>query len=258
MEVIERVFGGLGASQIGSLFTKDGLKAKTAQSLALEKAEEIINGCRKEFTTAPMQHGLYNEEEAFESIVKPSFPTAVYQSDQPILIKKFSDDAIIWATPDAVDYDAEITFDIKCPYTISTYFRNVKKMPETYMYQNQMQMLATGHSQGYVVMYLTSNVHDEYGNKIEYDIDINDRHIFKSIIADDTTQDEILKRAEEFFSMRDKLLNDLQNANEISDKEYFELAKSDHSVSKLKDKSNLLTWGGRIFKNEREGYLVIE
>ncbi|WPC11270.1 hypothetical protein LEQ04_11820 [Riemerella anatipestifer] len=43
MEEINKL-GGLGASEIGALFTQQGLKAKTAQTLAYEKALELILG----------------------------------------------------------------------------------------------------------------------------------------------------------------------------------------------------------------------
>lgn len=254
METLEiNKIGGLGASQIGALFTQQGLKSKTAQTLAYEKAVEMITGEKRNLTTAAMQHGLFNESDAFTEIIAPNFPNAVYQSDISLLIKDG-----LWATPDVIDGENEVVMDIKCPYTIYTFFENIRKVPAYYIAQAQMQMLATGFTKGYLVFFLTSNVMDEYGNKIEYDIDINIRHKFIEIEADAEFQQDILKRADDFFQMRDFIYNDLIEAKEVSDMEYFELALSDHKITRFKDKSNLLTWKGKIYRNPREGYLVIE
>ena len=113
METVSKPLGGLGASEIGALFTQQGLKAKTAQSLAYEKALEIINGVKRDITTAAMQHGLFNEEEAFNTIIAPNFPSAVYHSNISLQIK-----GDLWATPDVIDGENEVVMDIKCPYTI--------------------------------------------------------------------------------------------------------------------------------------------
>ena len=110
MELIKDKLGGIGASEVGKLFTKQGLKAKTAQTLAYEKALEIINGYKKDFTTIAMQHGIFNEEEAYNSIVKPFYPHSKYQSSDSIWINEHC-----WVTPDVVDDVIGITIDIKCP-----------------------------------------------------------------------------------------------------------------------------------------------
>lgn len=255
METIQEIdkIGGLGASEIGKLFTRDGLKAKTAQTLAYEKAEEILTGYKKNFTSIAMQHGIFNEEEAYNTVVRPTFPNSHYRSDESILIKDG-----LWATPDVTDDTEGITMDIKCPYTIFTYYKNINKLPDTYIAQNQMQMMATGHKNGYVVVYLTSNAIDEYGNKIEYDIPVSERHLFMPLQSDKDFQDEIEKRVEGFFPLRDSILKDLQGSIDISDMEYFEMASTAKRVTRFKDKSNLTTWAGKIYHNQREGFLVIE
>ena len=255
MEILNEInkIGGIGASEVGKLFTRDGLKAKTAQTLAFEKAEEIINGYRKSITTVAMQHGIFNEEEAFRLVIKPAYALSNYRSDESISIADS-----IWVTPDVTDDFEGITMDIKCPYTIYTYYGNLKKLPDTYIAQNQMQMIGTKHKKGFVVLYLTSNAIDEWGNKIEYDIPVEERHAFIPMDADEVYQEEILKRIDEFFPMRDLILEDLMNAHPISDREYFTMASQGKKITRFKDKSNLLTWHGKIYKNEREGYLVIE
>lgn len=245
--------GGVGASEVGKLFTKAGLKAKTAQTMAYEKALEIINGYRKNITTVAMQHGLFNEDEAYRNVIKPVYQTSTYRSDVSIPIADG-----IWVTPDVIDDFEGITFDIKCPYTIYTYYKNLRKLPETYIAQNQMQMIGTNHENGFIVLYLTSNAIDEYGNKIEYDIPIEKRHAYLPIKADKDFQDEILKRINEFFPMRDMIMEDLINAINITDIEYFNMADKGKKITRFKDKSNLLTWSGKIYHNKREGYIVIE
>ncbi|MEM6542746.1 MAG: recombinase [Bacteroidota bacterium] len=253
MEMTIDKIGGIGASEIGKLFTKDGLKAKTAQTLAYEKAEELINGYKKELTTVAMQHGIFNEEEAFSLIIRPNFPNARYQSDESILIKDN-----VWVTPDVVDDIEGITTDIKCPYTIFTYYKNIRKLPDTYIAQNQMQMMGTGHENGFVLVYLTSNSIDKWGNKIEYDIPLEERHMFLPLTSDEVFQKEIMQRVDGFFPLRDMIYKDLVEAHPISDEEYFEAARTAKRVTRFKDKSNLLTWGGKIFSNQREGFIVIE
>lgn len=248
MEISIEKIGGIGASECGKLFTKQGLKAKTAQTLAYEKANELITGYRKDITTIAMQHGIFNEEEAFNYVVLPFYPNAKYQSDESIFIK---DD--VWATPDVVDNVDGITIDIKCPYSPYTFWNNVKKLPDTYISQNQMQMIGTGHNKGAICLYLTSNKIDEWGNKIEYDIPLEKRHLFMPIEAQEDYQNEILKRIDEFFPIRDTILSHLTKADEVSDMEFFELCQS-HKITRFKDKSNLLTWEDKIIKNSNEYY----
>ncbi len=257
----EQKLGGVGASDIGKLFTKAGLSAKTAHSLALEKAEELITGERKKFTTAAMLHGIYSEPDAFNDVIKPLFPNSIYQSDVSILIADIGQDARIWASPDVVDESEPFTLDIKCPVSVYTYAENIRKTPDTYIVQNQMQMMATGHKQGYLLFYLTAREVDEFGNKMgsEYNIDISERHTFIPVSAMDEYHQEIYKRAEDFFVLRDAIYNDIAKAIAISDEELFHLIfKEKKKVTRLKDKSNLSTWGGKIYHTPTEGYLVVE
>lgn len=252
METLNHIekLGGIGASDCGKLFTKAGLKAKTAQTLAFEKAVELITGYKKEFTTVAMQHGIFNEEEAYNNVVKPFYPNSKYQSAESIPIKEG-----IWVTPDVVDDVEGITIDIKCPYTPFTFWQNARKMPEVYLSQNQMQMIGTGHKKGAICLYLTSNNVDEWGNKIEFQIPLEDRHLFIPIEAQPDYQKEIIKRIEEFFPIRDTILSHLVKATEVSDMEFFQIC-GDNKVTRFKDKSNLLTWENKIVKNANEYYTV--
>lgn len=242
--------GGIGASEIGKLFTREGLKAKTAQTLAYEKALELINGYKKDLTSIAMQHGIFNEEEAYINVVKPFYPNSKYQSSESIWLTDYS-----WVTPDVVDDVIGITIDIKCPYTPYTFWKNINKLPDTYVSQNQMQMIGTGHKKGAICLYLTSNSVDEWGNKIEFDIPLEKRHLFLPMEAQEDYQNEIMQRIDDFLPIRDLIFSHLFKAPEISDIDFFELC-STKKVTRFKDKSNLLTWEDKIIKNQNEYYTI--
>lgn len=242
--------GGIGASEIGKLFTAQGVKAKTAQTLVLEKCEELINGYRKDITTIAMQHGIFNEEEAFNYVVKPCYPNSKLRSNESIWIQDE-----LWATPDVTDESEQLVIDIKCPYSIATYFNNILNIPSTYVAQMQCQLLATGFNNGMICVYLTSNEIDSFGNKIEYDISINERHKFLPIFPDSEFQKEITQRHSEFIKLRDTLMEDLAEATILSDTDFFEIHKT-HKITPLKDKHNLFTWGGMIYKNKGRFYVA--
>ena len=82
--------GGVGASECGKLFTGQGLKAKTAQTFAFEKACELLGFERKDITTKPMLHGLYSELEAFENVVLPFYPNALLKSNESIDVEEIA------------------------------------------------------------------------------------------------------------------------------------------------------------------------
>ena len=241
--------GGVGASEVGKLFTKEGVKSKTAMTMTFEKAKELIFGYKKNITTIAMQHGLFNEEEAFFEVVKPCFPNSTLRSSDSVWINDN-----LWATPDVTDDVEGITLDIKCPYTIRTFFKNIDKLPATYIAQNQCQMLATGHRKGMFCIYLTSNQIDEFGNKIEYEIDINKRHRFIPLDYQEEYGQEIVLRVDDFLSNRDIILGHLSKANELSDLELFDLHLNS-KVTRFQDKSNLLAWEGKIVRNGTDYYV---
>ena len=242
--------GGIGSSEIGKLYTRDGLKAKTAQTCAFEKAVELIVGYKKNITTIAMQHGIFNEEEAYNDVVLPNFPTSKYQSSESILI---SDG--FWTTPDVIDEVERVVIDLKCPYSIATYYKNINKPPNTYISQIQGQLLGTGLDSGYICVYLTSNKIDKYGNKIEYDIDINKRHCFVPVNKDEDMISDMKDRVSEFFTKRDIIFNHLTAASEISDIEFFNIHET-HKVTRFQDKSNLFNWEGMIVNNAGIYYVI--
>ena len=162
-----RKLGGVGASEVGKLFTKAGLKAKTAHSFAYEKALEIIEGQKKYISTNATLHGITSEIDAYRDVILKKYPNAELRSDVSIFLSEVESKRY-WATPDVTDDFVGITIDAKCPYTPYTFWNNVNKIPQQYLAQNQMQMMATKHKKGAICLYLTSSDIDEYGNKKEY------------------------------------------------------------------------------------------
>ncbi|MEM7487076.1 MAG: recombinase [Bacteroidota bacterium] len=251
-----RKLGCVGASEVGKLFTKAGLKAKTAHTFAYEKALELINGYRDFINTNATLHGINSELDGYRDIILPKYPNALLRSDISIFLvdkEKYS----YWATPDVTDDSVGITIDIKCPYTPYTYWNNVNSLPNQYKAQNQMQMIGTGHKKGAICLYLTSDKIDEYGNKKEYNIPKDERSCFIQNNADEEFQNEIHKRIDGFFPMRDLILKGLEEAPELSDEELFRLCKK-MNVKKFKENSNLLTWNDSIIKCDGEHYTYKE
>lgn len=244
--------GGVGASEVSKLFTRDGLNAKTAHTFAYEKALELINGYRDFVSTNAMLHGINSEIDGFQDVVIKKYPNAVLRSDVSIFISE-AEQKSYWATPDVTDDFEGLTIDIKCPYTPYTYWNNVQKLPEGYKAQNQMQMISTKHKQGAICLYLTGSEIDEFGNKKEYQIDPQKRSHFVYQDADAAFQKEITERIDAFFPMRDIIFNDLTQAPEISDEELFDLCEK-WQVKKFKENSNLLNLRGSIVKCSNKYY----
>lgn len=244
--------GCVGASEVGKLFTKSGLKAKTAHSFAYEKALELINGHRDFISTNATLHGINSEIDAFRDVILKKYPTAELRSDISIFLQE-KERENYWATPDVTDEIEGLTIDIKCPYTPYTFWNNVNNLPEQYKAQNQMQMLATGHTKGAICIYLTGSEVDEFGNKKEYNIEPLKRSKFLYNMADSAFQKEIISRINTFFPMRDLILTGLENAPVISDEELFDLCEK-YDVKKFKENSNLLIWNGSIVKCGEEFY----
>lgn len=244
--------GGIGASEVGKLFTRAGLKAKTAHTLAYEKALEIINGYKDFISTNATLHGVNSEIDAFREVVQKQFPNAQLRSDISIFLSE-KEGMCYWATPDVTDDIEGFTIDIKCPYTPYTYWRNVNNLPEQYKAQNQMQMMATGHKKGLICLYLTNDKVDSYGNKVEYDIPVDERSCFIQNPLDEEFQKEILNRLSGFFPMRDHILKGLESAPEITDEELFRMCKV-MTVKRFKENTNLLNWNDSLVKNREEYY----
>ena len=239
--------GGIGASEIGALFVRDGIKSKSAQSLAFKKAKELITGFKEVITTKQMEHGILHEFSAFQTVVEPLFPESILQSEQSYFFKEG-----LWATPDVIT--SESVIDIKCPYSIYTYHQGIKSVKSIYSYQVNMQMIATNKSKGYLCYYLTKPL-DKDGYKKEYEIPLKERFHFLEVDKLDSFENEMFKRFDEFKLLRDLIYSDLLDSFELDDVSCNSLHKS-KKVTKFKDKSNLTTWGGCIVLWNNDYYVV--
>jgi hypothetical protein len=193
------------ASSISKLFTEPKAKAdkeagrlsETALTYIFELAVEEHTGYRKEITVKEMTHGIVNEFEGFEAFVQKSGLQFELTSNQ-----FFGYGANAGASPDGVLFDGiDITavLDIKCPYSPLSYFNQKMelygtKMPKSYFYQLQMQMLCTGAKKGYLARYLTNSIVDEYGNKTEYDIPLDERIFWTELNADEEVHQQIIDK----------------------------------------------------------------
>lgn len=240
--------GSIGASTISTLFTKQGLKSKGTLTLAIDKAVEMVDNYCPNISTPAMNHGLFNEEEAFKQVVKPKYEDALLQSDFSIKIQEG-----FHATPDVICPKSELVIDIKCPYSAMTFHQNIEKIKVGYEMQMQAQMLATGFVNSYLVYFLTSTKMDEWGNQIEYDIPLESRSHWHSVSEDEDLQIEMLKRVDEFLVIRDKVIEDITAVAELDDKEFFAICGK-KKVTLLKMKHNPLAWQGQIIKYNNQYY----
>ena len=238
--------GGVGASEVSALFTKDGIRSKSAHTLAYNKALEILTGERKEISTKAMEHGIINESEAFENCVMFNIPEANLQSTESYFIKDG-----LWATPDVVTHESVI--DIKCPYTPYSYFQNISKLKKSYIIQVNTQMTAMNVDKGALLFYLTSDNYDKYGNKIELNIPLHNRFSFVNIEKQDNFLSELLKRFDEFQELRDIILKDISSARVVDDLYFYDISQK-KKITRFRDKSNLRMWGGKILKYNNEFY----
>ena len=117
-----------------------------------------------------------------------------------------------------------------------------------------MQMIATKKEKGFLCYYLTAPI-DQDGYKEEYDIPLEDRYKILEVDKLDLFEKELFIRFDEFKSLRDSLYLDLIISENIDDITFFEICKT-KKVTKLKDKSNLTTWGGSLVTWRNEYYVV--
>ena len=210
------------ASEIWKLFVDPRSKAdkeagkfgEVAETYILEKAVERYTGYRKKFFSKEMEHGVINEKDAFDSFVKcdcweshkwPGKHKWEFTNKQFFVI---GDNA--GASPDGILYngiDPLAVVDVKCPQPLT--FFAVKKhymetgecMDDKYIYQLQMQMMATGTKKSYLYYYLASEFGNTITGEIEHSFDLDDLYRtlyfefnFDSVLVDQIT--ERINRAE--------------------------------------------------------------
>lgn len=198
------------ASSIHKLFTGGA----TRETYIFEKAEEIIKGHSKQFSSKHTEHGHMHEFEAIQSFAEVSGLNVVY-TDQ--VYYPINDNC--GSTPDAkvVDFSDNVlaSCDVKCPP--ETFFKQkmlfikeskpqYQNVPKEFFYQGQMQMMSLKVNEHYLARYLTAMDIDFDGNKVEYDLPLNTRLFYQKITADSRVQEQILRLVEAASKERDLLV----------------------------------------------------
>lgn len=214
----------ISASGIGELLTG----GRTAESYILRKAIEGA-GFKRELQTKEMRHGLINQYEAYE----------IFLSD----LGKWHDiytpiDERCGASADVLSDD--MVYDIKCPYYIDTFLEQKNKLPKKYYLQVQMQMIAEKKIKGAVLLYLTSNEVDIYGNTIEYNIPIEFRHHIHKFEKDEKAHYEIMVAVDKYYPTLQEWEKNLKNATEIDEDSFFySQYTGEKKFRKIKTASNI-------------------
>lgn len=217
------------ASRISELLA--GGSGKTAQSYILDLALQSI-GIKEEVSTPAMKHGIQNQINGYESVVKPLFPNAEWH-DEFILINEFCG-----ASPDILCEGEPM--DIKCPYFIDTYLEQISQPPKSYYAQVQMQMMACKADTGRLIFYLTKP--EEWGSEeiTEYPFPLELRFKIFEFNKDEEMQDGILKKVEECQPKKESIIKLLQDAELMETDQFFYEQLNGYSYRKLKDCNNIL------------------
>lgn len=199
------------ASNISRLLS--GGAGRTRHSYILEVATEAVTGERKIFETSATKHGIANQMNAFEFVLKPIFK-GIQWFDTFIPIN-----SNCGASPDAIL--GNTSFDIKCPYEIDTFLEQINKIKPSYFSQKQMQIIATKGVEGYLCIYLTKK--EEWGSDTweEYPLPLEDRYYIYCIKKDEEHCDLILSEVERAAPIRDIYIEKLLNTDVMDEIEYF-------------------------------------
>jgi len=232
------------ASRISELLA--GGTGKTAQSYILDLAMQSI-GLREEFSTPAMTHGIQNQMNGFEQVVKPLFPNAEWH-DEFILINEHCG-----ASPDILNESSPM--DIKCPYYIDTFIEQINKPPSKYFSQVQMQMMACKSDIGRLVFYLTKP--EEWGQEtevVEYPFPLELRFKIFEFTKDEELQEKILEKVEESQPKKIQIIELLNSANVISEEQFFYEQMNGFVYRKLQECNNILNLASVIRVNDKFYY----
>lgn len=230
METTQLIQTKFSASRISELLA--GGQGKTAQSYILDLALQSI-GIKDDLSTPAMKHGIQNQLNAFNSVVKPLFPEAEWH-DEFIMITEHCG-----ASPDILVDSSPI--DVKCPYYIDTYLEQINTPPKKYFAQVQMQMMACKADIGRLIFYLTKP--EEWGNEkevIEYPFPLELRYKVFEFAKDEELQESILKKVEESQPKKEQMINLLTDAELMDVDQFFYEQMGGYSYRKLKDCNNIL------------------
>lgn len=217
------------ASRISELLS--GGQGKTAQTYILDLALQSI-GIKDEMTTPAMKHGISNQLNAFQNVVKPLYPTAEWH-DEFILINEHCG-----ASPDILDNSTPI--DVKCPFFIDSYLEQINSVPKKYYQQVQMQMMACKSDVGRLVFYLTKP--EEWGVEevSEYPFPLELRFKVFEFSKDEELQETILAKVEESEPKKIQIIKLLTEAEIMDYEQFFYVQMGGFSYRKLKDCNNIL------------------
>ena len=232
------------ASRISELMAKGS--GKTAQSYVLDLALQTI-GIKDEMQTAAMRHGLVNQHNAFELLVKPFFPDAKWHDESILIDERCS------ASPDVLI--GNVPLDIKCPYNVDNFFEQCENVPKKYYLQVQMQMMATQASEGYLLFYLSKPEVFGEENWQEYPVAIEERYKLFRYEADADIQGEIMEAVEKYHPLKLQVIDLLTNAKILGWVEYFMLQKNGYALRPIKESSNLLNLSEVFRVNDKFYYL---
>jgi hypothetical protein len=216
------------ASRIGELLAKGS--GKTAQSYLLDLSLQSL-GIKDDMQTAAMRHGLVNQHNAYELLVKSFFPEAKWHDESILIDERCS------ASPDVLIGD--VPMDIKCPYNVDNFFDQCENVPKKYYLQVQMQMMATKASEGYLLFYLSKPEVFGEENWQEYPVAIEERYKLFRYDADADIQAEIMDAVDKYHPLKLQVIELLKSAKDLEWLEYFTMQKQGYSLRPLKEASNL-------------------
>jgi hypothetical protein len=230
MDNAEERVGCFSASNISRLLAGGG--GATRKSYILEVATEVVIGQRPQLDTAAMKHGIANQMNAYEFVLKPLFK-GVQWVDKYIPIN-----SNCGASPDCV-WMGNFPIDIKCPFEIDTYLEQIEKVKPSYFAQIQMQILAVKGEEGALCTYLTKR--EEWGSDTweEFPLPLEDRFRVEPIKKDEETCDRILLAVEKAAPERDLYIELLNNATVMDEIEYFYYQMKHNKCRDIKSCSNL-------------------
>jgi hypothetical protein len=230
MDNAEERVGCFSASNISRLMAGGG--GATRKSYILEIATEVVVGQRPQLDTAAMKHGIANQMNAFEFVLKPLYK-GVQWVDKYIPINENCG-----ASPDCV-WLGNYPIDIKCPFDIDTYLEQIEKVKPSYFAQIQMQILSVKGEEGALCTYLTKK--EDWGSDTwsEYPLPLEDRFRVESIKKDEETCDRILLAVEKAAPERDLYIELLNNATLMDEIEYFYYQMKHNKCRDIKSCSNL-------------------
>lgn len=221
------------ASNISRLLSngRGGGISATAQSYILELALASI-GIKEDIQTKEMLHGINNQINAFDKVVRPLYPNAVW-FDQYLPINEWcgaSPDLLIDGNP----------MDVKCPFYVDTYLDQINSVPTKYYQQVQMQAMATKAEKCYLCFYLTAP--EVWGSEEwdEYPIELEKRYKIFEFAKDEALHDMILAKVEESEPKKKFMIDLLNNALIMDFEQFFYLQFDGYAFRKLKTCSNIL------------------